>query len=165
MVTQSADEELLDVPDIVMDTEASYEARIKQTRTIMGLDMCVLEAPDDDYDEAAGTTTNLTETCGESATGENVAAPEATYGPNRLKTFGGWRGEPTVDDTIPRGYVHSQKTEPVRGRLVDDLKNDRAKSRFVAAEVTRDVMDDVHAGTSALKALRTTINLATTRDE
>ena len=61
--------------------------------------------------------------------------------------------------------MYSLKTETVRGRLVDDLKNDRAKSRFVAAEVTRDVMDDVHAGTLALKALRTTINLATTRDE
>ena len=165
MVTQSADEELLEVPDIVMDTEESYEARIKQTRTIMGLDVCVLEAPDDGYNEAAGTTTNLTEKCGESATGEEVAAPGVTEEPNQLKTFGGMPGEPTVDDTIPRGYVHSQKTEPVRGRLVDEIKNDRAKSRFVAAEVTGDVMDDVHAGTPALKALRTTINLATTRDE
>ena len=126
--------------DIAMDAEDSCEAQVKRARTIMGLDMCVLLARDDTYGEAAGTMTNLTETCGVSATGENVAAPEATYEPNQLKTFGGWRGEPTVDDTIPRGYVYSQKTETVRGRLVDDMKNDRAKSRFVAAEVTRDVM-------------------------
>ena len=165
MVTRSDDEELPEVPDIAMDAEDSCEAQVKRARTIMGLDMCVLEAPVDTYDEAAGTMTNLTETCGENATGENVAAPEATEEPNQLKTFGGWRGEPTVDDTIPRGYVYSQKTEPVRGRLVDDMKNDRAKNRFVAAKVTRDVKHDVHAGTPALKALRTPINLATTRDE
>ena len=61
--------------------------------------------------------------------------------------------------------MHSHKTEPVRGRLVDDMKNDRAKSRFMAAEVTGDVMHDVHAGTLALRALRTTVNLATTRDK
>ena len=148
--------------DIPMDAEDSCEAQVKRARTIMGLDMCVLLARDDTYGEAAGTMTNLTETCGVSATGENVAAPEATYEPNQLKTFGGWRGEPTVDDTIPRGYVYSQKT---KRSVADSLKNDRAKSRFVAAEVTGDVMDDVHAGTLALKALRTTINLATTRDE
>ena len=68
MATQSADEELLEVPDIVMDTEDSCEARIQRPRTIMGLDVCVLEAPDGGYDEAA-TTTNLTETCGENADG------------------------------------------------------------------------------------------------
>ena len=96
-------EELPEVPDIAMDAEDSCEAQVKRARTIMGLDMCVLEARDDTYDEAAGTMTNLTETCGVSATGENVAAPEATDEPNQLKTFGGWRGEPTVDDTIPRG--------------------------------------------------------------
>ena len=69
-----------------------------------------------------------------------------------------------VDDTILRGYDYSQKTEPVRGRLGDDTKNDRAKSRFVAAEVTGHVMHDVHTGTPVLKALRTTITLAKRRD-
>ena len=77
------------MPDIAMDTEDSCEAQVTRARTIMGLDMCVLEAQDDTYDEAAGTMTKLTETCGESATGENVAAPEATDEPNQLKTFGG----------------------------------------------------------------------------
>ena len=37
MVTQYADEELLEIPDIVMDTEDSCEARIQRPRTIMGL--------------------------------------------------------------------------------------------------------------------------------
>ena len=116
--------------------------------------------PDDSDDEAAAITTNLTVTCWANATNEDVAAPETTVDPNQLKTFGGWRGEPSVDDTILRGYVYSQNTELVRGRLVDDMKNDRAKSRFVAAEVTGDVMRDVHTGTPVLKTLRTTIILA-----
>ena len=60
--------------------------------------------------------------------------------------------------------MYSQKTETVRGRLVDDMKNDRDKSRFVAAKLARDVKHFVRAGTSVLKALRMTINLATMRD-
>ena len=52
----------------------------------------------------------------------------------------------------------------VRGRFVDDMKNGRVKSRFVAAEVARDVRHDVHAGTPALKALRMIVSLAATRD-
>ena len=115
------------MPDIAMDAEDSCEAQVKRARTIMGLDMCVLEAPDDTYDEAAGTMTNLTEKCGESAAGENVAAPEATEEPNQLKTFGGWRGEPTVDDTIPRGYLYSQKTEPVRGRHEERSRQEQVR--------------------------------------
>ena len=44
MVTQSADEEVLEVLDIVMDTKESGETLIKQTRAIMGLYVCLLEA-------------------------------------------------------------------------------------------------------------------------
>ena len=44
MARQSADEELLEVPDIVMDTKESDETRIKQTRTITRLYVCVLGA-------------------------------------------------------------------------------------------------------------------------
>ena len=44
------------------------------------------------------------------------------------------------------------------------MKNDRDKSRFVAAKVVRDVKHGVLAGTPALKALRMTINLAAMRD-
>ena len=164
VVTRSADEELPEGPDIVMDAEDSCEAQVKRERTIIGLDVCVLEAPDDVYDEAAGITTNLTETCGEYAADEDFAAPEVTEELNRPKTFGRSYREPIVDETMRRGHVYSQKTETVRGRLVDDLKNDRGKSRFVAAKLARDVKHDVHARTSVLKALRMTIDLATMRD-
>ena len=51
-----------------------------------------------------------------------------------------------------------------RGRFVDDKKNGRVKSRFVDAEVARDVRHDVHAGTPALKGLRMIVSLAATRD-
>ena len=53
----------------------------------------------------------------------------------------------------------------VRGRFVDDMKiGRRVKSRFVAAEVARDVRYDDHEGTPALKALRMIVSLAATRD-
>ena len=52
----------------------------------------------------------------------------------------------------------------VRGKSVDDMKNGRVKSRFVAAEVARDGRYDVHAGTPALKALRIIVSFAATRD-
>ena len=74
VVTRSADEELPEVPDIVMDAEDSCEAQVRRARTIMCLDVCLLEAPDDVYDEAAGTKTNLTEMCGEYAADEDVVA-------------------------------------------------------------------------------------------
>ena len=44
------------------------------------------------------------------------------------------------------------------------MKNGRVTSRFVAAEVARDVRHDVHAGTPALKTLRMIVSLAATRD-
>ena len=55
-------------------------------------------------------------------------------------------------------------TKMVRGTFVDDMKIGRVKSRFVAAEVVRDVRHDVHAGMPALKALRMIVSLAATRD-
>ena len=60
---------------------------------------------------------------------------------------------------IPRTALR-QDTKTVRGRFVDDMKNGRVKSRFVAAEVARDVRPDVHAGTPALKALKVFVSLA-----
>ena len=53
-------------------------------------------------------------------------------------------------------------TKTVRGRFVDDMKNGRVRSRFVAAEVARDLRHDVHAGTPALTALRMIVSLAAT---
>ena len=64
---------------------------------------------------------------------------------------------------IPRTAL-SPGTKMVRGRFVDDMKNGRVKSMFVAAEVARDVRHDVHAGTPALKALRMIVSLAAMRD-
>ena len=64
---------------------------------------------------------------------------------------------------IPRRPLRPS-TKMVRGRFVDDMKNGRVKSRFVAAEVARDVRHDVHARTPALKALRMIVSLAATRD-
>ena len=140
MVTQFVDEVLLGVPDIVMDKKQSDKTRNVRTRTITGQYVCVLGVPGDGDDKAADTTTNLTKTCWATATDEDVAAPETTVNPNQLKTSGERREELMVDD-------YSQKTERVHGRL-GDTKNDRAKSRFVVAEVTGHVMHDVHTGTS-----------------
>ena len=64
---------------------------------------------------------------------------------------------------IPRTAL-SLGTKMVRGSFVDDMKNGRVKSFFVAAEVARDVRHDVHAGTPALKALRMIVSLTATRD-
>ena len=64
---------------------------------------------------------------------------------------------------IPRTALRPG-TKMVRGRFVDDMKNGRVKSSFVAAEVAGDVRHDVRAGTPALKALRMIVSLAATRD-
>ena len=48
---QTADEKPPEVPDVEMDAKDSCEAQVKRTKTIMGLDECVLEAQDDVYDE------------------------------------------------------------------------------------------------------------------
>ena len=49
---------------------------------------------------------------------------------------------------IPRTALRPG-TKMVRGKFVDDMKNGRVKSRFVAAEVARHVAYDVHARTPA----------------
>ena len=64
---------------------------------------------------------------------------------------------------IPRTALRPG-TKTVRGRFVDDMKNGRFKSRFLAGEVARDVRHDEHAGTRAVKALRMIVSLAATRD-
>ena len=64
---------------------------------------------------------------------------------------------------IPRTALRPG-TKTVRGRLVDDMKNGRVKSRVVAAEAARDARHDVHAGIPALKALRMIVSLAATRE-
>ena len=88
VVTRPADEKLPEVPDVEMDAEDSCEAQVKRAKTIMGLDVCVLEARDDVYDEAAGTPTNLAGMSGVNTTDEDVVAPEVTEELNRLKLLG-----------------------------------------------------------------------------
>ena len=57
-----------------MNAEDSCE----RPQTNMALEMCVLEAKDDVYDETPGTPTNPAEASGENATDEDVVAPEVT---------------------------------------------------------------------------------------
>ena len=52
----------------------------------------------------------------------------------------------------------------VRGRFVDNMKIRRIKSKFVAAEVAKNVRHDVYAGTPALKAWSVVVSLAATCD-
>ena len=176
-------------------------SQVKRAKTIVGLEICVLEAQDDVYDGTPGTPTNPAETSGENATDEDVAQ-EVTEELNRLQTLGRACKAPSVDELMPLRYVYSRKTterlddrmvaegrerelstlcsqdalfviprtalrpgtKTVRGRNVDDIKHCRVKSRFVAAEVARNVRHDVHAGTPALKALRMIVSLAVMRD-
>ena len=86
----------------------------------MGLEICVLEAQDDVYDETAGTPTNPAETSGEKkATDEDVVAPEVTEELNRLKTLGRAHKTPSVDELLPLRYVYIQKTnERLDDRMV-----------------------------------------------
>ena len=153
-----------------MNAEDPCAAQVKRAKTIMGLEICVLEALDDVFDEPPETPTNLAGTPGENET-------EVTEELNRRKMLGRLYTAPSVDELMPRTFVYSQKTNEqlddrmvaegrerelgalcsqdalsviprtalrpgtkmVRGRFVDDTKNSRAKSRFAAAEVARDV--------------------------
>ena len=55
VVTRPADEKLPEELDVEMDAEDSCEAQVKRAKTIMGLDVCVLEAQDDVCNEAGDT--------------------------------------------------------------------------------------------------------------
>ena len=53
---QAADEKPPEAPDVEMGAEDSCEAQVKRAKMIMGLEICVLEAQNDVYDETlAGT--------------------------------------------------------------------------------------------------------------
>ena len=188
--TRNADTRPLEATDVEMNAEDPCAALVKRAKTIMALEICVLEALDDVFDETPETPTNLAGTPSENETDEDVVSPEVTEELNRLKTLGRPSTAPTVDEPMPQTFMYSQKTNEqlddrmvaegrerefgalcsqdalfviprtalrpgtkmVRGRFVDDMKNGRVKSRFVAAEVARDVRCDVHAGTPAVKA-------------
>ena len=196
--TRNADARPLEATDVEMTAEDPCAAQVKRA----GLEICVLEALDDIFDEPPETPTTLAGTPGENETDEDVVSPEVTEELNRLQTLGRPYIALSVDELMPRTFVYSQKTNEqldkrmvaesrkrelgalcsqgalfviprtalspctkmARGRFVDDMKNGRVKSRFVAAEVARDVRHDVHAGTPALKVLRMIVSLAATRD-
>ena len=80
-----------------MDAEDSCEAQVSRAKTLIGLDVCVLEAQDDVYDEAAETLTNLARMSGVNTTDGDVVAPEVTEELNRLKPLGRPYTAPTVN--------------------------------------------------------------------
>ena len=106
--TQAADEKPPDAPDVEMGAEDSCEAQVKRAKTIMGLEIRVLEAQDDVYDETPGTPTNPAETSAENAADEDVVAPEVTKEVNRLKTLGRAHKAPSVDELMPLRYVQPE---------------------------------------------------------
>ena len=82
---KAADEKPPEAPDVEMDAGDYCEAQVKRAKTIMGLDICVLEAQDDVYDKTLGTPTIRVETSGENATtDEDVVARSA----NQLSIYG-----------------------------------------------------------------------------
>ena len=73
----AADEKPLEAPDVEMGAEDSCEAQVNRAKTIMGVEICVLEAHHDVH-ETPRTLTKRAETSGENATHEDVVAPEVT---------------------------------------------------------------------------------------
>ena len=124
------------------------QLQVKRSKTIIGLEICVLEAQDDVYDETPRTPTNLAETSGENATDDDIVAPEVTEKLNRLKTLGRIYIAPSVDQLRPLMYVYSQRT------------NDPLDDRMVAESRKRET--GLRLGT--LEALRMIVSLAATRD-
>ena len=57
--TRNADARPLEATDVEMNAEDPCAAQVKQAKTIMGLEICVLEALDDVFDEPPETPTNL----------------------------------------------------------------------------------------------------------
>ena len=116
---QRADARPLEATDVEMNAEDPCAAQVKRAKTIMGLEICVLEALDDVFDEPPETPTNLAGTPGENETDEDVASLEVTEELNRLKTLGRPYTAPTTDELMPRTFVYSQKTnEQLDKRMV-----------------------------------------------
>ena len=65
------------VPDVEMSAEEPCKGKVTGAKTIMGLEICVLEAQDGVHDE---TPTNLAETSGENATDDDIVEPESDSG-------------------------------------------------------------------------------------
>ena len=85
----------------------------------MGLEICVLEALDDVFDEPPETPTNLAGTPGENETDEDVCVARSDGGAEPLKTLGRPYTAPSADELMPRTFVYSQKTnEQLDKRMV-----------------------------------------------
>ena len=94
-----------------MNAEDPCAAQVKKrAKTMMGLEICVLEALDDVFAEPPETPTNLAGTPGENETDEDVLSPEVTEELNRLKTLGRPNTAPSADELMPRTFVYSQMT-------------------------------------------------------
>ena len=108
-------------------------AQVKRAKTVPGLEICVLEAQGDIYDETLGTPTNSAETSGENATDDDVVAPEVTEERYRLKMLGRMYRVPS-DQLMPLRFV--QKTnEPLHERMVGRT---RARQVVLAGCAVRD---------------------------
>ena len=100
---QTVGEKPREAPEVEMGVEDSGEVQVKRAKTIMGLEICVLDAQDDVYDEAPGAPTNVAETFDENTTDdEDAVAPEMTEEQNRLETLCRPCRAPTVDELMPR---------------------------------------------------------------
>ena len=108
--TRNADTRPLEATDVEMDAEDPCAAQVKRAKTTKGLEICVLEALDDVFDEPPETPTNLAGTPGKNETDEDVVLPEVTEELNRLKMLGRPYKAPSVDELMPRMFVYSQKT-------------------------------------------------------
>ena len=75
--TRNADARPLEVTDVEMNAEDPCAAPVKRAKTIMGLEICVLDALDD-FNKPLETPTNLAGTPGENETDEDVVSPEVT---------------------------------------------------------------------------------------
>ena len=74
--------------DVEMNGEDPCAAQVKRAKTIMSLEICVLKALNEVFDEPPETPTNLAGTPGENETDEDVVSPEVTEELNRLKKLG-----------------------------------------------------------------------------
>ena len=108
----------------------------------------------------------LQRTLGEAASDDDDLPPEVTQELNRLTALGSptkFRALMRALFAIPRSALR-RGTGTTRGKFVEDMKKGIVNSKFVAAEVARDLRYDAHAGTLASKALRIIVRLAAMRD-
>ena len=70
--TRNADARPLEASDVEMNAEDPCAAQVKRAKTIMGLEICMLESLDDVFDEPPATPTNLAGTPGENETDEDA---------------------------------------------------------------------------------------------